>query len=207
MKLRLMYFAFPFWRAEASRVALFLGNVEFDNVHVGRDEFMAMKSSGELPYGQLPVLEVDGFRVGQAVAIAKFCGKVSGHYPSDDVEALRVDELLDAASDVTSLFAQSFREPDAEKKLAMRKALLDGKLTAFLAALEKRFQLNDGPYFVGNTLTIADIVWWAVVGWFTGGSLDGIPTTLVDSYPGLKSLHAHVDALDGVKAWRARTAG
>ena len=76
--IRLTYFDFPFWRAEASRITLTTGGIAFEDIRPNRSEFMAMKSSGELPYGQLPVLDVDGERIAQSVAIARFCGIVSG---------------------------------------------------------------------------------------------------------------------------------
>ena len=85
MELRLIYFDFPFWRAEVSRLALHLSGIPFEDIRPSRAEFMAMKNSGELPYGQLPVLDVDGVRIAQSVAIARLCGQVSGLYPKDDL--------------------------------------------------------------------------------------------------------------------------
>ena len=56
LKITLTYFDFPFWRAEASRLALHIGGVEFTDHRPGREEFMQLKTGGDLPYGQLPVL-------------------------------------------------------------------------------------------------------------------------------------------------------
>ena len=53
MQLKLMYFDFPFWRAEVSRLALHLGGIPFEDVRPNREAFMAMKRSGRAPYGQL----------------------------------------------------------------------------------------------------------------------------------------------------------
>ena len=42
-----------------------------------------------------PVLEVDGVSATQSVAHLRYAGKKSGLYPTDDMQALRVDEILD----------------------------------------------------------------------------------------------------------------
>ena len=96
MKLKLSYFPFPFWRAEISRVALFMADIEFENHYVSFDELRAMKKDGSLPFGQVPILEVDGQVIAQTGAIARFCGKLGGLYPKDnDLEAALIDQFID----------------------------------------------------------------------------------------------------------------
>jgi len=189
MQIRLIYFDFPFWRAEASRIALTMGGVAFEDVRPNRAEFIEMKSSGALPYGQLPVLDVDGERIAQSVAIARFCGKVSGLYPASDlVAAARVDELLDTATQVTALFASSMREKDPQKKMEMRRRIAEGSLAKTLGFLEAR--LGERDYFVEDRITIADLVIWRLLGWVNGGIIDGIPEGILADYAGLQ---AHSD--------------
>ena len=43
----------------------------------------------------VPVLEVHGVNVTQSVAHLRYAGKKSGLYPTDDLQALRVNEILD----------------------------------------------------------------------------------------------------------------
>jgi prostaglandin-H2 D-isomerase / glutathione transferase len=202
MKLRFIYFNFPFWRAEASRIALHMGGIPFEDVRPNRQEFLAMKTSGELPYGQLPVLDVDGVRIAQSVAIARFCGKQAGLYPvDDDVAAARVDELLDTATQITAVFGPSMRTKDVEERMRLRTRLSEVTLPKWLGFLEQR--LGDGPYFVGEQLTIADLVMWRVMGWLSGGALDGISTDILDDFPGLTRHFQSVDALEPVRSWMA----
>ena len=84
MELRLIYPDIPFWRAEASRLALFFGGIEFEDLRPSREEIAKMKTDGTFPFGQFPVLQVDGNTIAQTGAIARFCGKLSGLYPSKD---------------------------------------------------------------------------------------------------------------------------
>mgnify|MGYP001179922998 CR=1 FL=1 len=203
MNIRLIYFDMPFWRAEASRIALFLGGIPFDDVRTTGEEFEKLKTAGTLPYGQLPVLEVDGTVIAQSVAIARFCGKQAGLYPMDnDVNAARVDELLDTATQITELLSPSFGETDSGKRAAMRDELASQTLPTWLGFLESRLISNrESGYFVGPQLTIADLAIWRLLGWITGGHLDGIPTNLLDSHPKLDSHFQNIDGHDGVRSW------
>ena len=87
LALRLRYFPFA-GRAGAIRDALRIGNVRFDDVHVPLDRFSEQKAAGELPFGSLPVLDVDdGERrtsAAQSNAILRFVGRLTGLYPVDD---------------------------------------------------------------------------------------------------------------------------
>ena len=203
MTLRLLYFDFPFWRAEVSRIALYLGDVPFEDVRVSREAFREMKASGELPYGQLPVLDVDGVRLAQSVAIARYCGALAGLYPSDDaLAAARVDEILETANQITYAVSPSVRESDPERKAAMRAELGATILPGWLALLERRLADNDSAdVFVGDEVSVADLAIWRLLGWLTGGILDGIPTDLLAPHQRLQAHLAHIDAHPGVQAW------
>jgi hypothetical protein len=90
MKLSFIYFNFPFWRSEISKIALYLGNIDFENRIVSQEEFQRVKKRGQLddgtiiPFHQLPCLLVDGEPIAQTGGIARFCGKLSGIYPKND---------------------------------------------------------------------------------------------------------------------------
>jgi glutathione S-transferase len=206
MNIKLIYFDFPFWRAEVSRMALHIGGIPFDDVRPTGDEFRAMKNAGVLPYGQLPVLEVDGFRLGQTVAIARYCGKLSGLYPvDDDLHAARVDELLDTASQITGLLSETMREKDLEKRLALRAELASDTLLKWMTFLENRLIQNENsPMFVGAKMTVADLAVWRLLGWLTSGVLDGLPKTLLNGHPVLQAHSEHIASQPGVLDWMAK---
>ena len=66
MNLSLIYFDFPFWRAEVSRIVLHIGNIEFNDLRISRDEFIRVKVSVKLdngiiiPFHKLPCLIIEG---------------------------------------------------------------------------------------------------------------------------------------------------
>jgi prostaglandin-H2 D-isomerase / glutathione transferase len=186
----LIYFPAP-GRGEPIRDAFKLGKIEFTDERVPFDKFRQMKEAGELPFGSFPVLVVDGTpprRIAQSNAILRYVGKLAALYPTDPVEALRVDEITDAAEDINSELAPSMREQDMEKKLAMRKPFAEQRVPHWARALEKRLDDNgNNGFFVGSSLTIADLKMLYVVEKLVDGSLDGIPKTALDPFEKLSA--------------------
>jgi glutathione S-transferase len=196
-QLTLLYFPFG-GRAAPIRDAFRIGGIAFEDKHIGRDEFRRMKADGELPYGSLPALDVGGDRpqrIAQSNAILRYAGRLSGLYPSDPLEALRVDELIDFAEDMNHALSPSMAEQDMEKKLAMRKTLVDEKIPHWCKCLEARLTSNDDPlHFVGKSLTIADLKLLHGLDSFTSGLLDGVPRTVLDGYATLGAWRTAVRA-------------
>ena len=167
-----------------------------------------MKASGELPYGQLPVLDVDGVRIAQSVAIARFCGKRAGLYPTSDLDQARVDELMDTATQITGLLGPSFSESDPERRTEMRAKLVAHDLPKWFGFLEARLLANgDSGFLVGDGLTIADLLIWKLLGWFTGGILDGVPTSVLNEHSHLQRHFQRIDALPQIREWMDRHYG
>lgn len=52
------------------------------------------------PFGQVPILEVDGKKVCQSVAITRYLAKQCGLAGKDDWEALEIDSTVDTINDV-----------------------------------------------------------------------------------------------------------
>merc|ERR1712186_241651 len=173
--IKIYYFDFHFWRAEVSRMALYLGNVPFEDVRISKDQIPALKEAGKILYGnQVPTMEVDGKVVAQTGAIARYCGKQGGFYPrDDDLAAAKIDEIIDTATDITMAIGRTFGMADAEKMAA--RAVL-GKET---------------------------LAMYRLVGWISGGVLDGLPTNLVDSYPQIKANVEATKSNEKVKAYLA----
>jgi glutathione S-transferase len=209
MKLELIYPNFPFWRAEVSRLALFIGDIPFANVHPSREEFAEMKECGVLTFGQVPVLKVDGKVIAQTGAIARFCGKLSGLYPTEDhFVAAKVDEVIDAATDISNLMSPTMREKDPETKIALRKSLAEGALPQWLGYLERYLEVNGSSgFFVTARLTIADLAIWRLLGWLSGGILDGIPKDIIAPFPLLKKHFDMVGNIPKVQQWMSKQYG
>jgi glutathione S-transferase len=203
VKLEFIYWDIPFWRAETSRIALFIGGVEFEDHRPSWEEFLELKAAGELPFGQLPILKVDGEIIAQTAGIARFCGKLAGLYPAEDhLAGAKIDQVLDAATEITGVVGPSMRENDPEKKAALRARLAAKTLPRWLGFLEVLLEANrDSDFFVGESLTIADLAIWRMMGWLTGGILEGLPRDLMEPFPCLSHHFAVVDGEPMVREW------
>ena len=211
MDLKIIYFNFPFWRAEVSRISLFIGNIPFEDKRLTNEDFSYVKEHGQMkdgtkiPFSQFPVLIINGEVIAQTGAIARICGKLSGLYPEDIVEAGKVDQVIDAATDINMLIRPSMRENDPIKKKEMREDLSKNDLPRYFSYLEDLLSNNKSQWFVGNKMSIADIAIWRISGWLTSGIIDDIPKNLIDKFDNLKNLYSLVNNDKKIKEWVAKT--
>ena len=210
--IKIYYSHLPFWRAEVLRVSLFIKDIPFEDVRVSREEFINLIKTGFLPNGkrspfhQLPVMEVDGEIIGQTGAIARYCGKISNLYADDILQAAKIDQIIDAATDITNVVSPTIREKDEVKKIEDRKILVNKLLPRWFRYLENLLSENDSIWFV-EKMTIADIAMWRLLGWLTSGIIDGIPTSIIDDFPKLKNIHHQVHTHPKVQEWMLKTYG
>ena len=210
--IKIYYSHLPFWRAEVLRVSLFIKDIPFEDVRVSREEFIHLIKTGFLPNGkrspfhQLPVIEVDDKIIGQTGAIARYCGKVSNLYSDDMLKAAKIDQIIDAATDITNVVSPTIREKNEVKKMEDRKVLVNKLLPRWFKYLENLLSEDDSTWFV-EKMTIADIAMWRLLGWLTSGIIDGIPTSVVDDFPKLKNIHHQVHTHPKVQEWMLKTYG
>ncbi|OQR89677.1 glutathione S-transferase [Achlya hypogyna] len=188
-------------RAELTRLALHIGDIPFEDDRLTREAFAALKPT--LPFKQVPVLTVDGEVLAQSHAMARYAGRLAGLYPTDALEAFRVDEILAASDDTLAKLMPSFREQDAAKRLVLREELSAGPLPEHFACIEARLAAHKGPYFLGDALTIADLELYGSRQMLSSGWLDGIPTDILDAYPRWNAIADAVAAHPKVAAWEA----
>jgi glutathione S-transferase len=184
-------------------MALYVGSVPFEDVR----DTKAVREAGKLTFGAVPVLEADGKILSQTQAMASYCAKLAGIHPEGAWEQAKVDEAINGCTDVTSTIGATFRLPDAEKVPAREKlCAADGRLSLHLGGLERLCADNgsEAGYCVGESLTVADLAIWRLLGWINGGALDGIPVDYVSStFPSLTKLLAAVDAHPKVVEWKS----
>ena len=210
--IKIYYSHLPFWRAEVLRVSLFIKDIPFEDVRVSREEFIHLIKTGFLPNGkrspfhQLPVIEVDDKIIGQTGAIARYCGKVSNLYSDDILKAAKIDQIIDAATDITNVVSPTIREKNEVKKMEDRKVLVNKLLPRWFRYLENLLSEDDSTWFV-EKMTIADIAMWRLLGWLTSGIIDGIPTSIIDDFPKLKNIHHQVHTHPKVQEWMLKTYG
>ncbi|TMW59770.1 hypothetical protein Poli38472_004839 [Pythium oligandrum] len=155
-------------------------------------QFAELKET--FPYGQLPLLEVDGEVIAESEAVLRYAGRLSGLYPvNDPVAALKIDELLGSISEMTSKIAPSLREQDADKRKTLREEAANVIIPRYIGLIDHRLtQLKEYAVFKTDTLFIHELLINNFVSWMKMGVVDHIPTTVCDGYPAVEALVAKV---------------
>ena len=211
MDIKIIYFDLPFWRAEISRLPLFIANIKFDDVRPSDDDWDYAKENGKMkdgtiiPFRELPVLLINGESIAQTMAIARICGKLGGMYPEDIIEAGKVDQIVVAVENINALLSPSMKESDPTKKKAMRKELTSNELPTYFGYLQDILSANSSDWFVGENMTIADLAVWSLLGWIASGVIDDISAEVIQPFEGLVKLYNQINKNPRVKEWTIQT--
>ena len=179
--MKLIYFDIP-GKAEAIRLCAAVGGVQLDDVRTSREKFHEMRDSGELPFGQVPALDVgDGRILAQSSAILRYVATLGGLHPTDPLEAAHVDAVAAAEEDffagisVSRYGARFGFEMSDEYRAQVRKALNDEVLPRHLSALQKKLEASKTGWLAGTeknprSRTLSSPRGWR---WLVGGANDG----------------------------------
>jgi len=105
------------------------------------------------PYGQLPILEVDGVTIAQSMAISRYLACQVGLAGTSDLVKAQVDEVVDVINDVQNAIYGAFLAKDEEKI----KKVGEETIPKNLANLEKVLEARGAQFFAGNSLTWAEL--------------------------------------------------
>ncbi|OAD57199.1 Glutathione S-transferase [Eufriesea mexicana] len=142
-----------------------------------------------------PVLEVDGKKVAQSVAICRYLAKQCDLAGKDDWQALEIDSTVDTIHDIRAKLAAYHYEQNAETKAAKLKVAKE-VVPDVLARLDAQVK-NNGGYFVGGALTWADLTFVAILDYLNFM----YNSDLIEKYENLKQLKDKVLNLPAIKSW------
>jgi len=156
-----------------------------------------------LPWGTLPVLEVNGVKIGQSSAICRLLAHRFNLAGKDDVEKAKCDEYVDAIRDFGNEFRALMSCEDEVKKGEMMKKLKEVTVPLYLGKFEMILQTQDKKYgskwLVGKSVTWADVV---VAHFLTLiETRSKIPMTA--SFPSIKKMMDDFYAIKEIKEWIA----
>jgi prostaglandin-H2 D-isomerase / glutathione transferase len=196
MPYKLWYFPIR-GRAEQIRLLFHALDVPFEDIKVNRDTFMELKQRGVsmLSFGSLPLLEDDDFRLVQGPVILGYVARKHGAAPTDPRLSARADSIALGAEDLRVKYFQLFGEGAEEKQKNFVSGELESRwLPSFEGLLE---QNGDSGYFVGDSLSHADIAVWDV--------FDALKTHVkgvsLDGFPRLQAFHDQVRARPSLAAY------
>ena len=177
-------------RAETIRIALELANADYEDNYVKDHEtWMSLNRT----YGQLPILVLDdGSVLTQSRTILSYVGRRFGLYPTDFMEAARVDELIDSSSDVEAEIGKA-GVTDEEKRNGVLAGLV-GVCGRWLKVWESL--IKDKEHFVGQKHSIADVAVFRVL----EELCDEVPEALKE-YPELDRFRNAFKSIEGVNSY------
>jgi glutathione S-transferase len=187
--------------AEPIRLALFVGGIDFEDVRVGYEEVAALRESGKLaPFGQVPLLEIDGVPYTQSNALLRWAGSQCNLYP--EALRLRCDMVDEALGDIKAVLRPQWYGhilgrspvtaqpivPMTEEQKTLTAQLLSTEVfrshrvptlvshsSLLTQVLPTRFMQLEGllgsdAYFCGSQLTICDLSFYVMATGFLDGS-------------------------------------
>ena len=112
-KLKLTYFDIPGF-GDRLRLTLAVGGLKFEDERLPSDregyaEVARRRAAGLLPFGQVPVAEIDGKMFAQSNALLRYFGRLAGLYPCG-LDQLQCDMVLESFADLDArLSPQHYR--------------------------------------------------------------------------------------------------
>ncbi|KAF5279388.1 hypothetical protein FQA39_LY05498 [Lamprigera yunnana] len=197
--------------AEPIRFLFSYGKLEFEDIRFEIDDWPKIKPT--MPFGQVPVLEVDGKLANQSVAICRYVGELIKLDGVDTWENLEINGIADTVNDLraskyttcvcTSYYniysieiAAYHYEKDPDVKENLKGPLFNETLPYYLERLDAIVKANDSHLAVGK-LTWADF--------FFVGLLDYLDMMLkkkmIEGYPNLLKLESIIVNLPAIKDW------
>nr|XP_054773701.1 S-crystallin SL11-like [Lytechinus pictus] len=179
-KYKLMY-ANTRGRAESIRMLFALKGLEFEDYRFKEGEWQQIKNDKTLfPFGQIPVLLINGKSMPQGRAIMRHLGREFGFYGANNAEADQIDIVCETIDDIVPKVVPIAFEQDQEKKKKLVEDFRDNSSKPYLPYLNELIEKAGGRFFVGNSESIADINTYCILE-FVYGVLDSARET----YPAL----------------------
>lgn len=198
-KYTLTYFNFRA-RAELARLIFAVAKVEYEDERI-RPEAWLDEYKPYTPFGQLPVLRVDGHEICQSHTIARYLAREFGLAGKTSLEQARTDMVVECIDDMMRTIMPAFREKNEAKKNAMRRTYAD-ELPVFMGMMEKLLISNNGgdEYFVGDEMTWADLAVMNCWHWIPGFGV----TPELAKYPKLNEHKKRIESQPQVADWIKR---
>lgn len=184
-------------RAEHIRYIFAYAGIDYVDERILKECWPELKKS--MPYGMLPVLEINGKPIAQSNAVARYLARKHNLTGRDEWEAMMCDVLVDTLGDLKQFISQYRIEEDLFKKKEKKMKLLKETIPFYLNKFEQIISEN-GSYTVGTTTTWADFVFAVALENFE--NIFG--TMALENYPGLRALKKRVHEIPSIVNWLSK---
>ena len=175
-------------RAEVTRLIFAQAGVQYEDKRVTWEEWKELKPN--TPYGELPVLEVDGKQFAGSGPIARFVAERFNLAGSNDFENADIASIIVVLQALTQKLTEVRFEKDETRKADLKKALEEEHIPKNLGALEKRAAGNNSASGWGAKVTYAELHAYHILGYAKLFFLN-----VLDKYPVLAKMYTSVENL------------
>ncbi|XP_045451694.1 glutathione S-transferase 2-like [Melitaea cinxia] len=196
---KVVFYYFPVKAlGESARLLLTYGGQEFEDRRVSKEEWPAIKPS--TPFGQMPVLEIDGKQYAQSLAISRYLGRKYGLNGKDIEEDFEIDQNVEFLNDIRAKAATVQYEADEVLKEKKHEDYSKNVYPAMLSKLDEIIKKNNGHIAAGK-LTWADFVFAGLFDYLK--SMLRIPD-LEKKYPSYQQVIDNVYANPKIAAYKEK---
>ncbi|XP_013195571.2 glutathione S-transferase 2 [Amyelois transitella] len=183
---------------ESVRLLLAYGGQEFEDNRIPADKWPEFKP--KTPFGQMPLLVINGKQYAQSTAISRYLGRKYGIAGADVEEDFEIDQNVELLHDLRAKAAQVQYEDDAAIKAKKHEKYTREVYPNLLKKLDEIIRKNNGHLAAGK-LTWADFMF--------AGMYDYVKTMmqapdLDEKFPSFKKLEQTVLNLPKVKEYVAK---
>nr|AHC08045.1 sigma glutathione S-transferase [Locusta migratoria] len=192
-KYKLLYFPFRVI-AEPIRFILAYVGADYEDVRIEFSDWPPLKP--DTPYGTMPVLEVDGKKLGQSIPICRYLAKQYGLLAENDWDNAQIDAAVDAINDLRMSIKNFYFEENGSTKNNMKEKLMKEAVPFYYKKLEEMVK-NNGGYLAGGKLTWGDLYLTTMLELFD----HDLECEITKDYPHLATLRNKVVNIPSIKTW------
>ncbi len=162
-----------------------------------RKKFLKMASL-QLPFGQLPLLQIDNLEIVQSQAIVRYLAKRANLQGTTMEDEIKCDMIAETIKDLLPFVTiLPFQRLKSEDVLLTHIKSAKEKWMMIASRLEIILERNGGKYLVGSTMTYVDILVAHILTWF----VEECGNESVDKMPLLVRLQNGIISLPGIQAF------
>jgi glutathione S-transferase len=185
-------------RASVIRLLFAVAGAKYEDIRFDASAFAGASATGNTtvkfadykattPYGQAPILEVNGVKIAQSRAIERYVAKQNHLYGADDVQGALIDATQEQLRDLYEAFSKAGQDAAAKSEFV-------GKLGEKAASLAKQLEHSKG-FLVGDKVSYADITFLVVFEAFKGADAKAFEAHVA---PSLKAHLAKIETIPAV---------
>uniref|UniRef100_A0A8B9W183 Hematopoietic prostaglandin D synthase n=2 Tax=Bos mutus grunniens TaxID=30521 RepID=A0A8B9W183_BOSMU len=180
-------------RAEIIRYIFAYLDIKYEDHRIEQADWPEIKST--LPFGKIPILEVDELNLHQSLAIARYLTRNTDLAGKTELEQCQVDAIVDTLDDFMSRF------PWAEKRQDIKNQIFKELLTCDAPPLLQNLDtyLGENEWLIGDSVTWADFYWE-----ICSTTLLVFKSDLLDIHPRLVTLRKKVQSIPAIADWILR---